>query len=128
MKSGIEAVAAARALVGVRFRAQGRTLESGLDCIGVAALATGVEAGRADYDLRGGTVEQLEAGLTAAGLVPVATREAGDVLVMRSGPGQLHLGIWTGEGIVHADARLRRVVERPGELHWPMIGAWRGRH
>ena len=28
-------------------------------------------------------------------------------------------------GFVHADAQLRRVVERPGEPPWPVIGIWR---
>jgi hypothetical protein len=44
---------------------------------------------------------------------------------MRPAAEQLHLGIWTGGGIVHADARLGRVVERPGMPPWPVIGAWR---
>ena len=125
MKKGTEAVAAARALVGVRFRPQGRAPEIGLDCIGLIARALGVEVSRADYDLRGGTLQELEAGLRVAGCVPVAERRAGDVLVMHSGPGQLHLGIWAGDGIVHADARLRRVVERPGEVPWAVLGTWR---
>jgi hypothetical protein len=30
-----------------------------------------------------------------------------------------------GCGIIHADAQLRRVVERPGPLPWPEIGRWR---
>ena len=49
----------------------------------------------------------------------------GDLLMMRTGPGQLHLGIWTGAGLVHADAGLRRVVERPGAPPWPVLGCWR---
>ena len=58
-------------------------------------------------------------------LVRVATAEPGDVLLMAAGPGQLHLGIWTRDGFVHADAGLRRVVERPGMPPWPLIGVWR---
>jgi hypothetical protein len=52
-------------------------------------------------------------------------REVGDVLVMRAGPEQLHLGIVTRAGLVHADAGLRRVVERPGAPEWPVLGNWR---
>jgi hypothetical protein len=59
------------------------------------------------------------------GLVPVTGGRAGDVALVRSGPGQLHLVILTGGGFVHADAMLRRVVERPGAVPWPVIGCWR---
>ena len=47
-------------------------------------------------------------------------------MLMATGPGQLHLGVWTGEGLVHADAGLRRVVERPGVPPWRVLGMWRG--
>lgn len=120
-----EAVAArARALVGTRFRAQGRGPD-GLDCIGLVVAALGREGVRRDYPLRGGCLASLEAELKAAGLTQVQDSAAGDVLVIRAGPGQLHLGVWTGSGLVHADAGLRRVVERPGEVPWPVVGVWR---
>lgn len=117
-------VARARACVGVRFRAQGRGRE-GLDCIGLVAAALGVEQVRADYALRGGSANELAGELRAAGLRPADKPCPGDVLVMRAGPGQLHLGIWTGGGLIHADAGLRRVVERPGEPPWPIVERWR---
>jgi hypothetical protein len=114
----------ARALVGTRFRAQGRDAD-GLDCVGLVAVALGRAGVRRDYALRGGCLGSLEAELSAAGLARVQEPAAGDVLVMRAGPGQLHLGVWTGGGLVHADAGLRRVVERPGEVPWPVVGVWR---
>jgi len=117
-------VARARDCVGIRFRAQGRGRD-GLDCIGLVAASLGIEQARADYALRGGPNEMVAAELRAAGLRPVARPAAGDVLVMQAGPGQLHLGIWTGDGLVHADAGLRRVVERPGQAPWPVMSAWR---
>lgn len=117
-------VARARACVGIRFRAQGRGPE-GIDCIGLVAASLGVEGVRSDYTLRGGRAEDLAHELERAGLRCVKARRAGDVLAMRAGPGQLHLGIWTGAGLVHADSGLRRVVERPGEVPWPIIGVWR---
>jgi hypothetical protein len=49
----------------------------------------------------------------------------GDLLLVRPGAGQLHLMIRTHAGAVHADAALRRVVERPGAAPWPLVGAWR---
>ncbi|HEY0325834.1 MAG TPA: NlpC/P60 family protein [Allosphingosinicella sp.] len=125
MSSRADAVVArARQCVGVRFRAQGRGRD-GLDCIGLVATALGIERVPADYALRGGTAERLADGLRASGLRVVKRPSRGDVLVMRAGPGQLHLGIWTGEGLIHADAGLRRVVERPGDAPWPVLSAWR---
>ena len=50
---------------------------------------------------------------------------SGDVLLALAGPGQLHLAIWTGDGVIHADAMLRRVVERPGAPPWPVVSVWR---
>ncbi len=123
--TGSEIAARARARVGVRFRAQGRSVEHGLDCIGLVADAIGAEAVRADYQLRGGSADQLAAELRAAGLERVPAPGVGDVLVMRAGPEQLHLGVVTEAGLVHADMRLRRVVERPGEPPWPVLQIWR---
>jgi len=117
-------VARARALIGVRFRPQGRSAGAGLDCVGLvgAALEASPPSG---YRPHGTTMAQVRAAMRRAGLSPAGAMAAGDVLVMKSGPQQLHLGIWTGEGLVHADAGLRRVVERPGPPHWPVIGIWR---
>ena len=124
MRRGEAVAARARALVGTRFRAQGRGRD-GLDCVGLVAAALGRGDVRRDYDLRGGCLARLEAELRGAGLVPGQGLAAGDVVVMRAGPGQLHLGVWTGGGLVHADAGLRRVVERPGEVPWPVVSTWR---
>ncbi len=120
-------VARARSLIGARFRPQGRRRDTGLDCVGVVAIALGVAAAPAGYRLRGGSTGRVEAGLRAAGLGPVAApaMAAGDVLLLAAGARQLHLGIWTGAGLVHADAALRRVVERPGPPPWPVLGIWR---
>jgi len=115
--------AAAVAAVGTRFRLHGRGAD-GLDCVGVVALA--LRAGGclgevpSGYSLRGG-----DWGLLDRVLVRVAEAEPGDVLLMAVGPGQFHLGIRTAGGFVHADAGLRRVVERPGMPPWPVIGVWR---
>ena len=116
------AEAALRA-VGTRFRLHGRGAD-GLDCVGLVALAlrAGGYAGEVPtgYSLRGGDWRFLD-----RMLVRVAEAEPGDVLLMAAGPGQVHLGIRTAGGFVHADAALRRVVERPGMPPWPLIGVWR---
>lgn len=117
-------LARARALIGTPFRPQGRERD-GLDCVGLAAAALGLSAARRDYALRGGDLAALETGLAEAGLRRAEARMAGDVILLRSGPGQLHLGVWTGDGLVHADAGLRRVVERPGAPPWPILSIWR---
>jgi hypothetical protein len=122
---GEEIAARARALVGVRFRPQGRSANEGVDCVGLAVLALGLAAAPRDYVLRGGSLAMLEQELAKAGLRRVGAGRAGDVLVMRAGPAQLHLGILTDAGLVHADAGLRRVVERPGAIEWPVLSRWR---
>jgi murein DD-endopeptidase / murein LD-carboxypeptidase len=118
-------VARARALIGARFRPQGRSVETGLDCIGVVAASLDAPPPPLDYPLLGGDVGRLTAELSRAGLRRVAATLAGDVLVLAPGPGQLHLGIFTGAGLIHGDAALRRVVERPGPAPWPILGIWR---
>ena len=128
MSAGERVAAAARALVGVRFRPQGRSAETGLDCIGVVAVAAGVPIDRvpADYVLRTDDAKRMRAGFVAAGFAEAAgDGEPGDVLIVRAGWGQAHVVVLTPGGFVHADAALRRVVEVPGAVGWPVVGAWR---
>jgi len=122
--SGAAVVAAARAAVGAPFRLHGRDVATGLDCVGLAAVALGRGAPR-DYRLRTGDAAATAAQLRAAGLVEVAEAAPGDLLLCRSGPGQLHLAIRCEDGIIHADAIARRVVARPGPVPWPVLGCWR---
>jgi len=115
---------AALGLVGAKFRLHGRDPATGVDCVGVAALAAGVEA-PSGYALRGGDAAAVAAAIESAGLVRASWALPGDVMLMRTGPGQLHLAVRTSRGFVHADAGLRRVVERPGEPEWEILGIWR---
>ena len=128
-RKGEEVAARARALVGVRFRPQGRSPERGLDCVGVAALATKVPLDRVPrgYATRGQHLPEIACKLHSLGLRQVSSgmQETGDVVVMELGPMQLHLGVLTSQGIVHADAGLGRVVERPGKAPWPIKEIWR---
>lgn len=127
--SGERSLAAARAALGVRFRLHGRDVASGLDCVGLAALAMRAEGfeGRVPlgYALRTGDAEAARQAIDAAGLMPATDARPGDLLLVAAGPGQLHLAIAAEDGVVHADAQLRRVVERPGAIPWPVIGRWR---
>jgi lipoprotein Spr len=121
-----QAIAArARALVGVRFRPQGRNAETGLDCVGLALLALALDRAPGGYAMRGGSLAALETALSNWGLRRIRKAEVGDLLVLRAAPEQLHLAITTEAGFVHAHAGLRRVVETPGQPEWPLVGIWR---
>ena len=126
--TGERVAAAARALVGVRFRAQGRDPALGLDCVGVAVAAlrgAGVHlAVRDDYPLRSAAWNPRD---EPGALMRCDGTEAGDVLLLRVDATQLHVAVRIAGGIVHADAGLRRVVERVGVFDWPVLAAWRAR-
>ena len=117
-------VAAARAVVGVRFRLHGRLPERGLDCVGLAALVLG-RAAPEGYGLRSGDEGQAADWLRAAGLRRVDLAREGDLALVRPGPLQLHLMIVVPGGHVHAHAGVGRVVEMPGPSPWPVLGYWR---
>ena len=126
---GIDIAARACALVGTRFRPQGRDPDHGLDCVGTAAAAAGIPSERIarDYALRGQSLAQIEHQLCDLGCRPVvgAVLEPGDVVVCEAGPAQFHMVIITPFGFVHADAGLRRVVQRPYPIPWTLVSAWR---
>lgn len=118
----------ARALVGTRFRPQGRDPKYGLDCVGTAAAAAAIDPQRVrgDYSMRGQSIAEAEHALDALGWLKIKGRsEAGDVVVCQAGTAQVHLVVSTGTRFVHADAGLRRVVERPFPLPWPAMSVWR---
>jgi cell wall-associated NlpC family hydrolase len=124
-----DVAARARALVGTRFRPQGRRREHGLDCLGLVAVAAElpVELVPSGYRLRSQVPEDMLS-LTLDGRVQriaVSDARAGDVLLVQAGGGQHHFLILLENGFVHADARLGRVVETPGAVAWPVLAAWR---
>ena len=125
------AVAAGRGVVGVRFRLHGRDPAFGLDCVGVAGVAMRAAGFSGDipggYALRGGDAATVAARLDASGLERGYAPLPGDLALFETGPAQFHLAVLVEGGIVHADAMLRRVVERPGTPPWPIIGLWRTR-
>ena len=130
MTKGEAAVARARALIGTRFVAQGRDPAIGLDCVGLVLCAYGIERSGVpdDYQIRGahrGAI--LDFAKTGFRRVSRRRVRAGDLLVLRPGAAQWHLGLWTGDAIIHADVAIRRVVERPGAPPWPVAAALRPR-
>lgn len=125
----IDYAARARALVGTRFRAQGRG-EGGLDCIGVVLATFNLpEASvRRDYSLRGNHLHELRDALDLHfRRVPKSHLRVGDVMLLKAGERQFHLAVRSEQGFVHAHASIRRVVESPGDPEWPLIAVYRKR-
>ncbi len=119
-------VARARQLIGAPFRLHGRDPETGLDCVGVVAVLYGWSGvAPDDYALRNSLssrwVQLLDELAVRRG---ESQPRAGDIVLLHVGPAQYHVGVWTGDGLIHADAGLRRVVEMPGAIPWPIITVW----
>jgi cell wall-associated NlpC family hydrolase len=119
-------VISARTLIGVPFRLHGRAPELGLDCVGLVAIAYGLsENVPTGYSLRSRDLAHWERVIRAQGFVSRhAGWRRGDLLLVRPGPAQIHLGVWTGGSLIHADAGLGRIVETPGIPRWPVLSAW----
>jgi cell wall-associated NlpC family hydrolase len=127
---GVRAFAAARAMVGVRFRFQGCDPATGLDCVGLvwAAYAeAGVRLARpGGYPLRGWARERVETALIAAGFAPAeCAGQAGDVALVALPAGQFHVGLIGTDNWIHAHAGLRRVVEAPVDAAVRAAPRWR---
>lgn len=118
-------IAAARAEIGTPFAHQGRTPGIALDCAGlVVAVARAIGLPHNDDTGYGRSPANglLESALDGQPcLVRVATSEPGDVLLMRFQGDPQHLGIYTGETIIHAWQIVDRVCEHR------MTAAWRQR-
>ena len=114
---GARAFAAARMMVGVPFRVQGRDPQRGLDCVGLVwtAYAAAGCALRApgDYPLRGWSRGRIVSALVATGFAAAFDAVDGDVALIALPAGQFHLGLTGPASMVHAHAGLRRVVETP---------------
>jgi cell wall-associated NlpC family hydrolase len=119
MVTGAMVVAEARTWVGTRWHRNASLKRYGADCIGVVAgtaLALGLPVRyRSNYSqtpdgsLRRELAEQC---------TPLDKLEPGAVLLMAFMPEPHHVGIYTGEGIVHAYAQVRRCVFSPWEKYW----------
>lgn len=90
-------------------------------------MAMGVKDARADYPVRMTDRRRIEAEFNAYGFMRLPPDRAlpADIVVVDAGHGHLHVVILTDAGFLHADARLRRVVEAPGPLPWPKLSVWR---
>ncbi len=122
----IDPVNIARGLIGTPFRLHGRDAGFGLDCVGLVSLAFGrTDRAPSGYAIRGGSLIAYERLLRSMKCRRrrIAPKRR-DLFLLSSGPAQFHLGIWTGDSLIHADAGLRRVVETPGWPRWPLLSAW----
>ena len=125
----IDYAARARALVGTRFRPQGRS-EGGLDCVGVVLATFGLaaDAVRSNYRLSGD--HQLEIRQQLGRYfrqVRKSELRPGDVMLLSITRQQMHLAVKTAGGFVHAHAGIGRVAETPGYPEWPLVCVYRKR-
>ena len=120
-------VARARSAVDSPFRPQGRDPHTGLDCVGLALWAFDIPptAIRRNYRLSGEHLEEFEHELAQRFSRADLESRPADLWLCQVSQRQAHLSICCGQSFVHADARLRRVVETPGRPPWPVIAAFR---
>lgn len=123
--NAVSSVNRARALIGTKFRLHGRDPLHGLDCVGLIAEVFGWHAHAPyGYALRGGCADEWSHSLDTVAVRRTGSACVGDVMLLQAGLMQFHLGIWTGSGLIHADASVRRVVETPGAVRWPVVAIW----
>ncbi len=114
----------ARSLLGVPFRLHGRD-ENGLDCVGLIALAYDcLDIAPTGYRLRNALSPRWDTLLERHFARRIGQAKRGDIFFCDAGPAQYHLGIWTGQSLIHADAGIGRVVELPGPVPWPVRSIW----
>lgn len=119
----------ARAMVGCKFRPQGRDPATGLDCVGLVLAAFAIPPGglRRDYRLRGDHGDELKRAILVHFTRSRGQGAAGELMLCQVAPDQLHLAINCGSSFVHADAGIGRIVETPGTPPWPIIATYRRR-
>lgn len=117
-------IAAARELLGMPFRHQGRAPTGKTDCAGVichVAESHGLPyADQTDYPRLPGK-GRLESALDEQPClmrVPVSTMAAGDVLLMNFTGDPQHLGVYTGNSLIHAYETVGKVVEHGLTEQW----------
>ena len=120
----------ARTWVGVPFLHQGRSRE-GVDCVGLV-IVVGRALGILPRDFErtaygrvphaGKLLQEI-----AAHCVSTATACPGSLLVLRWQGDPHHIAICTGANLIHANARVGRVVEHGYRHPWPKLtqSVWR---
>ena len=118
-----EAIIAARACLGTRFRHQGRLAGIGLDCVGlIVHVARALGLGDYDYTDYGRLPHagMLERHLALAGLNPIAASAArpADVLLFCFDAEPQHVALMSEHGMIHAYLLARSVVEHRIDDIW----------
>lgn len=121
----------AEGAIGVRFRLHGRSLITGLDCVGlVAHAAAPFIDGRAvpqNYQMRFDNLDMPIAFFRGSdfGLVDhEKPHQMGDIILIKPAVQQLHFIINLGRSFVHAHSGLRRIVQSNHPILSP-AAAWR---
>jgi cell wall-associated NlpC family hydrolase len=114
-------VARALSCLGTRFVWQGRQPGVGLDCIGLVLVAADNPrlwaSDKADYALSV-QPERLRVAIDRFGLQASSPARPGDLVLLTVRNAPLHLAIRSPGGLIHADMRLRRVVEHRLDASW----------
>lgn len=128
---GQQLAQAAAAFIGVRFQLLGRDPKQGLDCVGLITCSLqAIECqpvAPCGYRLRNSDPEPWINCAERSGLAPVNSPvEAGDVILLKPGPGQHHLVIAESARVaIHAHAGFRRVVRQPMSFSESRHAQWR---
>lgn len=117
-----EFIAAVIALKDVPFLHKGRTAESGVDCVGLTALAA-INAGSTVVDVqdypRRPTGTSLIDGLKKNAKMVFGDPQPGDLLVFAFGRDPAHVAVYIGDGrLVHSHSGAGKVVEHDFEISW----------
>ncbi len=118
-------IAAAREVLGTKFRHQGRLAGRGLDCAGLGvhvAHRLGIEyIDYVTYGRRpsGGLFEKaLAEQPSLIEIADISDRRAGDLLLLKFKAEPQHLAIFTGTTIIHSFLQARKVVEHRLDDQW----------
>lgn len=126
MSSDADIVAAARRMIGTRWRHQGRSPGNGLDCVGLV-VCVGRELGLLTFDTLAYQRNAAPNGFIQyfreyGREIPVAALHPGCVLAFREDKYPCHSGIVAdgphGLTLIHAFALRRKVVEERLTIHW----------
>jgi len=118
-------IAAARQCLGAPFRHQGRSIETGLDCAGVAlhvAQACGCDVldvtGYGRTPANGQLESTLDQQPHLVRVPDIESRQPGDLLLMRFANEPQHIAVLTGDSVVHAYASVGKCCEHILDNKW----------
>lgn len=117
-------IAAARELLDMPFRHQGRAPTGKTDCAGVACHVAASHSlsyvDQTDYPRQpgGGHLESTLDSQPCLVRVPLSDKRAGDMLLMRFAGDPQHLAIFTGSTIIHAYETVGKVAEHRLDEAW----------